>query len=211
MPTETITTTQEPLKVEGEVKTTTDAEAFYGKTDPEVKSTDTPTDQVKTETITDAKVEDLYELKLSEDTLIDPATLKEFTEYSKEKGISKEVAQEILDKQNGLISNYVKNQNEQYNNEIKQWAESAKVDKEVGGANFTKSAELAKRVIEKWGTPALKDELNKGLGNHPEALRIFARIGKEIFKDDEMVHANAGSKTVISTEQLFYGNANKGE
>jgi hypothetical protein len=104
-----------------------------------------------------------------------------------------------------MVSEFAKAQQEQIQNEINQWADQARTDKEVGGDGFKESVELAKRVIDRFGTKELKGMLERGMGNHPEAIRIFARIGKEVFKDDEMVQPKAGAKTVLSTEELFYG------
>lgn len=188
----------------------TTEEVFYGKPKDEATTTVTPApEEVKTETVetkddTKTTEEKPYEVKLGEDAVIAPEFTAEFAKFAQEKGLAQEVAQEILNKQNSFVSDFVKKQNEQVQNEINQWAENARLDKEVGGDNFRESAELAKRVIDKFGTAELKDMLNRGMGNHPEALRVFARIGKAL-GEDKMIHPKAAAKATISTEELFYG------
>jgi hypothetical protein len=208
MTTENVTETPQGTPETAPVQKTTE-EVFYGKAEDNATTTVTQapepgkTDEVK---VSEApKTESEYVVKLPDDAVLAPEIAQEFAKYAKEKGLAQEVAQEIMDKQNTMVSQFAKAQQDQIQNEINQWADQARLDKEVGGDSFKENVELAKRVIDKFGTKELKGMLERGMGNHPEAIRIFARIGKEFFKDDEMVQPKVGAKTVLSTEELFYG------
>lgn len=186
----------------------TTEEAFYGKPNPEPTATATATEEgqkpateVKTEPATPTE----FEIKLPENAVLEPEIAKEFAKYAREKGIAQEVAQEMFEKQNSLVSSFAQKQQETIQNEINQWAEQSRTDKEVGGERFNESVQLAHQVINKYGTPELKTMLERGLGNHPEAVRIFARIGKELFANDQMVLAKTNTHVAKSAEELFYG------
>lgn len=64
------------------------------------------------------------------------------------------------------------------------WAKQATRDKEYGGRKFNKSIELARRVVQKYCSDDCKALLDEtGLGNHPEIIRMFYRIGKAMTGD----------------------------
>ena len=69
------------------------------------------------------------------------------------------------------------------------------------GAALVETVALADKVLDKFGTPELRNMLSKtGYGNHPELVRIFRRIG-ETLKDD----------SVILNGRDTGGNPNKGK
>jgi hypothetical protein len=93
----------------------------------------------------------------------------------------------------------------QHQTEVAAWTEAARADKEFGGDKFNENLGLAKTALATFGTPELINQLNKsGLGNHPELIRTFVRIGQKISADGFM----PGGKTTTTktTEQLLYPN-----
>lgn len=113
-----------------------------------------------------------------------PETLGEFKELAKAKGLSQEDAQKFAD----LGVKVAKMQQENYVRQIEQaqtqWAEEARTDKEIGGDKFDENAALAKRALDTFGSEALTKMLaESGLGNHPEVLRAFVRVGRAISED----------------------------
>lgn len=84
------------------------------------------------------------------------------------------------------------------------WIEAAKTDKEFGGDKFDVSLAKAQGVLNKFGTPELKEYLTaSGGGNHPELIRFMARVGNA-FSDDKPV----GSETPAapkSAADVLYG------
>jgi hypothetical protein len=64
------------------------------------------------------------------------------------------------------------------------WTTASKADPEFGGEKLASSLNLAKRAIDKYGTPGLRTMLDQsGLGNHPEVIRFFTRIGRTLSED----------------------------
>lgn len=62
---------------------------------------------------------------------------------------------------------------------IEAWAVASKADPEIGGTSYDTNVALAQLAVGKFGTPELKEAFETmGLGNHPEFVRVFARIGK---------------------------------
>lgn len=114
----------------------------------------------------------VYELKAPEGATIDQATMTAFVDLAKEVGIAPEAAQKLVDFQ-------AKQQAAMVESTTKAWLEAAKADPEIGGAAFEASTAKAQEAFGKFATPELKTFLEStGLGNHPEMLRMFARIGK---------------------------------
>lgn len=65
-----------------------------------------------------------------------------------------------------------------------EWLQTAKADKEIGGASFEANTLLAKKAMVKFGGESLQAWLQEtGLGNHPELIRAFVRIGKAMAED----------------------------
>lgn len=113
-----------------------------------------------------------------------PETLGEFKELAKAKGLSQEDAQKFAD----LGGKVVKMQHENYARQIEaaqtQWAEASRTDKEIGGDKFEENCALAKRALDTFGSPELAKMMEEsGLGNHPDVLRAFVRIGRAISED----------------------------
>lgn len=68
------------------------------------------------------------------------------------------------------------------------WRASALADAEIGGEKAAENMAIALKTFDAFGTPALKEVLNKtGLGDHPELLRWAFRIGKQIGSDNKFI------------------------
>lgn len=87
------------------------------------------------------------------------------------------------------------------------WANEAKADKEYGGEKFGENMAVAKKAVDAYASPELKSLLNEtGLGNHPEMIRLFHKVGLTISEDrfdgGRGTH-NAGQQ---SAAERLYGN-----
>lgn len=146
-----------------------------------------------------------YELKVTDQSLFEPAYLDQFQAYAKEHKLTQDQAQQILDREASAISEYAKRQQSEFSSVQTQWVESCKKDPEIGGDNFKASVELAQRALEKYATPSFVQDLNNsGYGNHPELVRIFARIGRAM-SEDKLVSSGSVSSGSKSFEDIFYG------
>jgi hypothetical protein len=85
------------------------------------------------------------------------------------------------------------------------WAEQAKADKEIGGDKFDATLAAARSLIDnpKFVTPEFKTFLNEtGLGNHPEAIRVFARLAPH-FANDTPVPGGGGAPSGDPLKGLY--------
>lgn len=160
-----------------------------------------------TETQGKAVVPEKYELKLPENSKLDSSALDEISLFAKEKGLSNEAAQALLERENEVLSRHEQQQQEAYELKKKEWVSAVEGDKEIGGNNLSKSVELAKRVVTRFGTPDFLAALNStGLGNHPELVRVFARIGGAMSEDQFVMPGASDSGRKKSAAEILYPN-----
>lgn len=125
-----------------------------------------------------------YTLKAPENSPLSQAHLDEISTFAKEKGLSNEVAQMLVERESKAVDAFKESQQTMYEAKKAEWFEASKNDKNFGGEKFKENAELAHRVIERYASPALKEHLKEtGLGNHPELVRFVLDIGKEMSED----------------------------
>lgn len=80
-------------------------------------------------------------------------------------------------------------------NVANEWAAAVKADPEIGGANYEKTVALSAQGLDKFFTGDFRAYLTAtGLGNHPEMVRGFAKIG-EHFANGEVVTGEAAPAT----------------
>jgi hypothetical protein len=110
-----------------------------------------------------------------------------------------------VDREAAAASHFAEQQKASLSAVVEGWAEEAKNDKEIGGAAFQENAELARRVLGKYGSEALAKALNDtGLGNHPELLRMFVRVGRRMSEDRTILGLANTPGTAKSREEIFF-------
>lgn len=191
--------------------TTTSTDALLQAQKPAaVAPVETPKTETKTETSKApevAKTEIQYSLKLPEGSLVDAKHAEEIVAFAKAQGFSNEQAQGILNRENGAVAAHVEAQKQTLKSKSAEWVDQVMQDTEIGGTDFLKNAELAKRVTLRFGDEALVKGLNEtGLGNHPSLVKMFVRIGK-LMSEDQLILApstapSAGSKKSVA-ERLY--------
>lgn len=147
------------------------------------------------------------EIKLErpKDTDLTDEHVKKIEAFAKDKGLSQEVAKEVLEMQHELLRQQKESATEALEEVKETWKSEASKDKELGGERFEKNVELAKRAVERFGTEKFMDDLDHtGFGNHPELLRVFYRIGKAM-GDGDFVRPGTQAKSPKTYEQIFYG------
>lgn len=146
-----------------------------------------------------------YKFEVGEDSPVTQEHLDKIAEYAKERGLSQEAAQKLVDMQAETLKTQRQGLVDEFKRTADGWRTTAQADKEIGGDNFNRNVELAKRVVDKFGSESFKKALNEtGFGNHPELLRTFVRIGQKM-GDDTLVVSGATSNKSRPIEDLFYG------
>lgn len=141
-------------------------------------------DAAKTDDKKAPAVPEKYELKMPAGVENDPAYLEEIAAVSRERGFSNEQAQFIIDREFAAEARVLKEQQTEFDQARAKWVDAVKNDREIGGDNYVKSVEGARRVIVKYASAELKKALNEtGLGDHPELIRTFKRIHDEMGED----------------------------
>ncbi|MGA1851285.1 hypothetical protein VH570_10685 [Sphingobium sp. HT1-2] len=163
-------------------------------------------------------IPEAYELTAPEGMTIDADLLTEATPIFKEAGLSNDQAQAILPAAKSLVEKTqqatVQNLIDAGNQQRKAWLDAAKADDKIGGANWDASLHSAGRALDALGHAEgseFRTALNEtGFGNHPEMIRIFARIGEMVGEDGDFVRADAGAK-VVDTLTSMYPNNRRGK
>jgi hypothetical protein len=135
--------------------------------------------------------EEYADFNLPEGYTLEGEVGTQFKSLAKELGLNQEQAQKLVD----LDVKRSTAQMEAVHKASSEWLAAAQVDKEYGGDAFAENAAIAKKAIDTFGTQALKDLMQQaGLGNHPEMIRTFYRIGKAI-SEDRFVGGGNGDKS----------------
>lgn len=133
---------------------------------------------------------DVYEFKAPEGKEYDPEALAKFSDVARKHNLTQEAAQNLLD---DLAPVVAERQAEVIKAAQAEWTANAKADKEFGGEKLDANLSVAKKALEKFGTPELRTLLNEsGLGNHPEVIRAFYRAGKAISEDSVVTSSLGG-------------------
>lgn len=157
---------------------------------------------------TEAAPETVYEFTMPEGVEIDPATLGNLTELSKELGLTKEQAQKVADLGAQQAQRWAAAQEQAINDVSAQWIDTVKTDKEIGGDRMAEKLAVAKRALDRFGSPELTQLLDESrLGNHPELIRAFYRAGKAI-SDDALVPGGRSVRGSNDPASRLYDNSN---
>ena len=135
---------------------------------------------------------------------VDEEKLSKFTEAATAAKLSQEDAQSFVD----LYVDAVKEAGEEH---VKAWADvqakwvnDAKEDKEIGGDKFQETIVTAKTALKVLGNEQLIEALNvTGMGNHPEFIRFFAKVGRAIGEDGVHFGRGEAKETTPIANRLF--------
>lgn len=159
--------------------------ATDGKTSEPTGNTDGKTDGTEGnqdgKTDTKPNAPEKYEFKAPENTTLDDAVLGKLSEVAKELDLSQEAAQKLVDK---VAPEMAKRQVEAFQKLNETWVTEVKADKELGGDKLQENLAVAKKGLDAVGSPALRALLEQtGLGNQPEVIRAFYKVGQFISQD----------------------------
>lgn len=168
-----------------------------------------------------AEVPETYELATPEGFAgLDPKAVEAATPVFKELGLTNEQANKLMPVAGEFAKSIIAERDQQFLQVIgeqrKSWLEEAKADKEIGGANWDGTIQASARALDHLGFPKgspLRSALDdSGFGNHPEMVRLMARVGKAIGEDSNFVRSDADAAVKPKDDrELFYGQQPSGQ
>lgn len=193
-------TTGEATKAEPTGEEKVDAEEGSLLLDGEPESKEEGTDEKEPE---EGAPEAYEEFTYGEGLHFTKEGVEELSEVFKELNLSQANAQKIVDK---LVPMQVNASKEIVKATSKRWAEEVKNDPEIGGERFKQNLGHASRAYREFASPALQSLLKEsGLGNHPEVVRLFVKLGNEMSQDKGV--RGEGSE-LASPKRALYPNSN---
>lgn len=145
-----------------------------------------------------------YELKLPDQSPVDPKRLDAIAAEAKAEKMTQVQAQALVDREHKMMTELITS----HKDRIDGWAKDSIADKEIGGPEINRNIELAKRLVDTFGSPLLQKKLeDSGMGQYPELLRLFVRMGKA-YGEDRLVTGAKGAPVVPKTPgDLLYGDS----
>jgi hypothetical protein len=154
-------------------------------------------------------VPEKYEFKLPEGLAPDAKHLAEIESFAKAHKLTNAQAQAQLEREIAAKAGFVEAQKADLKKASDGWVEAAKADAEIGGDKLSKSVELSRRVMSKFGSEKLINALDEtGLGNNPELIRLLSRIGAQM-SDDSLVHGGKTPPQPKRAADIFYPDMKK--
>lgn len=128
----------------------------------------------------------------------------ELKTLAKELNLSQADAQRVADLGPKLLQKWEGAQKEMIATTIKQWEADTRSDKEIGGDKLTENLAAAKKARDTFASPELVKLLNdSGMGNHPEVVRFFVKIGKGISEDNQLFTGRAANAPASAAQKLY--------
>ncbi|EFM0018497.1 peptidase [Escherichia coli] len=144
-----------------------------------------------------------YEFQAGEGVELDAEALKDFEPVARDLNLTNEQAQKLVDAYPKILAGVQQRQADAWQATTEQWAADVKADKEIGGEKLTANLSAAQRALDQFGTPELKEYLNTtGLGNHPDLVKTFVKIGKSMSEDGMVTGKETGQR---SAAEVLYG------
>jgi hypothetical protein len=153
--------------------------------------------QAKTD---DAKAPEKYEFVMPEGVELDEQGAADFSAIAKELNLPQDKAQKLID----LYATRMQSQAEAHKSTVQAWVNEVKADKDIGGDKLPENLATARKAVEAFGSPALKDVLTQtGLGSHPEFVKLMHRVGKAISEDRFVIGGESGAVNTDIAKSLY--------
>lgn len=161
-----------------------------------------------------AALPEKYELTPPDGLTLDDETMAEADPVFRELGLSNDAAQKLIPVAakfgERIVASVSAQQRADFATMKKEWGVTAKADPEIGGANWTQTVEHSAKALDALGYPKgseFRHYLDEtGLGNHPEMIRAFSRIGKMVGEDGDFVRGDLAHQPKPSREAVLYPN-----
>lgn len=156
-----------------------------------------------------SKAPETYEFKPIDGFELDAELVGEFTPILKDLDLTQEQADKLVAFAPRLVEKTIDVAVAKTLEDIgyagaKDWPATVKADKEIGGDKLPENIALAKRARDQFATPELRKLLETTpLGNNPEIVRLFVRIGKAISEDGYVPGGKTRDSDKTTAQKLF--------
>lgn len=143
-----------------------------------------------------------YEIALPDGLVLDEAVFSKAEPVLRELNLTNEQATKLAN----VIAEVRASEAEAFVQQVQEWGKATTADPEIGGKALQESLQAGRRALATHGTPELKTLLDStGLGNHPEVVRFFTRIGKTLPVEDKVVTGERSGSSTKSLAEKLYG------
>ena len=134
---------------------------------------------------------------------LDAELLGEFKNVAKELNLPQDAAQKVTDLGVKLAQKWAAESQQATSEMFADWKGRAETDKEFGGDALPANLAVAKKAVDQFGTPELRELLDvHRLGDNPEIIRFMFRVGKAI-SEDTFVAGGKSSPAQDAAKTLF--------
>lgn len=153
----------------------------------------------------------VYNLTMPDGVELDADLLAAVAPTLKDLNMSHGNAQALVDKFIEAQTAKAEAATKQWGETVSGWIDTAKKDPDMGGEKWADTERNALSAVRRFGTPELAEYLEaSGAGNHPEIIRLMAKVGSMIAEDDPAISENPGGGKVDSTERMYPNDKPKG-
>lgn len=119
---------------------------------------------------------------------LDAETLDTFKTAAKELNLPQDKAQSLVDMAAALVQKQADAFTAQIEQTTAEWRQSSMTDSEFGGTKLSETLKVAAQARDKFATPELAKFLSESkLGDHPEMIRLFWKVGQAISEDSTVL------------------------
>lgn len=134
-----------------------------------------------------------YEIKLPEGVTREDPLVAAFLDTAAGNRLDGAAVQAVFDKMLPLVTEIRAEPQRAWQTLNAEWQTQVRADPEIGGAKLPATVERVSNVIERFGTPGLKEALRlTGAANHPEILRFVNRLAEAYTEATPVQTGNSG-------------------
>ena len=152
------------------------------------------------------KLPESYEFKAPEGVEANEEQTKALSEFAKANKLTQEAAQALYERELKSQTDAEKAAAEAFNKQREEWVSAVEKDAEYGGTAFKENLQHVVAARDKFATPELVKLLDEtGLGDNPELVRFFYRVGKAMSEDSFAAGGGEGGGEKKPPEKVLYG------
>jgi hypothetical protein len=148
------------------------------------------------------KAPEKYEFQSPQGAEFDDKVLGVYSDVARELDLSQEDAQKLLDKVAPALQERALERQGMMRTE---WADQARADQEIGGDAFDANLDVANQALARFASPDFINLLQEsGLGNHPEMIRAWVKVGKAVSPDNFVAGLGTPPQRELTDAEVMY-------